>query len=664
MDLNLPLRASDTNNASRGSVNLKVGLAGQAISNHLRPQSAPAPAVQPSPAQTQPPAATPANPQAASADPPSNGPLPEGWEQRTDARGRVYFVDHNTRRTQWHRPTAVSAPVTAGGLPQGWEMRRDGRGRVYYVDHNTRTTTWRAPTQQTLMEQQQFENQRSNLSQMQAAHMLRTLNVGGAPQQGSGSAGDAMPPGWEQRTAPNGRPYFVYHPTRTTQWEDPRTQRGAVPTPAMPQGNLPAGWELRYTDQGRAYFVDHNTRTTTFEDPRGPSTGRADIPQYQRDFKYKLFYLRSQCPVLPHNCKIPVSRATLFQDSFNAVMAVRPDPATGQCLDLKRRLYIMFQGEEGLDYGGVSREWFFLLSHEMLNPMYCLFEYANPNNYSLQINPASFVNPEHLTYFRFVGRVVAMAIYHGKFIDNGFTLAFYKRMLGRPLVLKDVESVDAEYHKSLEWILSNEIDELDLEMTFEVDFETLGERKMHELKPGGAQIAVTDANKKEYVDLVVQWRLTRGVEKQTQEFLRGFGEVLPLHLLQVFDERELELLLIGLADFDAEEWQRNTVYRTYNKKSKPIVWFWEVVASMDNEKRARLLQFVTGSCRLPVGGFSELMGSNGPQLFCIEKAGTSAQLPRSHTCFNRLDLPPYKSKQDLEKKLLLAIEETQGFGLE
>ena len=79
-----------------------------------------------------------------------------------------------------------------------------------------------------------------------------------------------------------------------------------------------------------------------------------------------------------------------------------------QSQDLRRRLFVVFRGEEGLDYGGPAREWFFTLSHQMLNPMYCLFEYAGNSNYALEINPASGVNPEHLTYFRFVGRVIAM----------------------------------------------------------------------------------------------------------------------------------------------------------------------------------------------------------------------------------------------------------------
>jgi len=107
---------------------------------------------------------------------------------------------------------------------------------------------------------------------------------------------------------------------------------------------------------------------------------------------------------MPSHIKITMTRATLFEDSYHQIMRL---PA----YELRRRLYIIFRGEEGLDYGGVSREWFFLLSHEVLNPMYCLFEYANKNNYSLQINPASYVNPDHLQYFKFIGRFIAMVCF-------------------------------------------------------------------------------------------------------------------------------------------------------------------------------------------------------------------------------------------------------------
>ena len=122
----------------------------------------------------------------------------------------------------------------------------------------------------------------------------------------------------------------------------------------------------------------------------------------------------------------------------------------------------------GLDYGGVAREWFYLLSKEMFNPYYGLFEYSATDNYTLQINPNSGVcNEDHLLYFKFIGRVAGMAVYHGKLLDGFFIRPFYKMMLGKSIELKDMESVDTEYFNSLIWIREN--DPSELELTFQVD---------------------------------------------------------------------------------------------------------------------------------------------------------------------------------------------------
>ncbi|XP_047515956.1 E3 ubiquitin-protein ligase Su(dx) [Pieris napi] len=618
-------------------------------------------------------------------------PLPPGWEMRYDVYGRRYYVDHNTRSTSWERPQP---------LPTGWEVRRDGRGRVYYVDHNTRTTTWQRPDTERLARFQHWRGERRHVVAQGNQRFLyphpqpphppnqdheqeaagSSTNVAAPPPSTSGSSTanvstsatastsqasedglGALPAGWERRVQPDGRVYFVNHKNRTTQWEDPRTQGQEI---SALEEALPAGWEIRFTEEGTRYFVDHNTRTTTFQDPRpgapkGPQ-GAYGVPRaYERSFRWKLSQFRYLCQsnALPSHIKITLTRQTLFEDSYHQIMRL---PA----YELRRRLYIIFRGEEGLDYGGVSREWFFLLSHEVLNPMYCLFEYANKNNYSLQINPASYVNPDHLLYYKFIGRFIAMALYHGRFIYSGFTMPFYKRMLNKKLTMKDIESIDPEFYNSLVWIKDNDIDECGLEMWFSVDFEVLGQVIHHELKPSGDKERVTEANKEQYLQLVTQWRMSRGIEEQTTAFLDGFNEVVPLEWLKYFDERELELMLCGMQEVDVDDWQRNTIYRHYTRTSKQVAWFWQFVRQMDNEKRARLLQFVTGTCRVPVGGFAELMGSNGPQRFCIEKVGKDTWLPRSHTCFNRLDLPPYKSYEQLCEKLNFAIEETEGFGQE
>uniref|UniRef100_A0A4W5MES3 E3 ubiquitin-protein ligase n=1 Tax=Hucho hucho TaxID=62062 RepID=A0A4W5MES3_9TELE len=537
--------------------------------------------------------------------------------QRVDQNGRMYFVDHIEKRTTWDRPES---------LPSGWERRVDPMGRVYFVDHITRTTTWQRPTQESVRNYEEWQHQRSQLQG--AMQQFNQRFIFGLQDQQIAAANKEfdplgpLPHGWEKRTDTNGRVYFVHHTTRMTQWEDPRTQGLLNDKP------LPEGWEMRFTVDGIPYFVDHNRRTTTYIDPRTGKSSLENGPQitYVRDFKAKVQYFRFWCQQLsmPQHIKITVTRKTLFEDSFQQMMSFHPQ-------DLRRRLWIIFPGEEGLDYGGVAREWFFLLSHEVLNPMYCLFEYAGKDNYCLQINPASYINPDHLKYFKFIGRFIAMALFHGKFIDTGFSLPFYKRILNKPLALKDLESIDPEFYNSLIWIKDNNLEECGLEMYFSVDKEILGEVTTHELKPDGGNVLVTEENKEEYIRLVAEWRLSRGVEEQTQAFFEGFNEVLPQQYLQYFDAKELEVMLCGMQEIDLVDWQRHTIYRHYARSSKQILWFWQFVKEMDNEKRMRLLQFVTGTCRLPMGGFADLMGSNGPQKFCIEKVGKENWLPRSHT---------------------------------
>jgi E3 ubiquitin-protein ligase NEDD4 len=233
-------------------------------------------------------------------------------------------------------------------------------------------------------------------------------------------------------------------------------------------------------------------------------------------------------------------------------------------------------------------------------------------------------------------------------------------MLGKNIDLKDMESVDSEYYKSLLWIKENDPSGLDL--TFSVDEESLGHTTVHELKEGGANIPLDNTNKDEYIKCIIQWRFVGRVQQQMNAFLSGFNDLIPLSIVKIFDEHELELLMCGIQHIDVKDWKQNTLYKgDYHGNHIVIQWFWRVVLSFNNEMRARLLQFVTGTSRVPMNGFKELYGSNGPQLFTIEKWGTTDNFPRAHTCFNRLDLPPYESYQHLKDKLIKAIEGSQGF---
>ena len=137
----------------------------------------------------------------------------------------------------------------------------------------------------------------------------------------------------------------------------------------------------------------------------------------------------------------------------------------------------------------------------MFNPFYCLFEYSAHDNYTLQINPHSGINPEHLNYFKFIGRVVGLAIFHRRFLDSFFIGAFYKMMLRKKVQIQDMEGVDEEYHKNLTWTLDNDITDV-LDQTFSIDDEQFGETRTIDLKPNGRNIQVTNENKKEYVEYV------------------------------------------------------------------------------------------------------------------------------------------------------------------
>eukprot|EP01135_Chromosphaera_perkinsii_P010281 Nk52_evm23s2085 gene=Nk52_evmTU23s2085 len=590
-----------------------------------------------------------------------NAVLPEGWEARAAPSGRAYFCNHITRKTQWERPT-MPANMTCpsddeeGAMDSGLMMRRGSRIASNSHQHNNSAALIGDGSGASYSASSAGAGPSSSSSRRQQRQAVRRQYESRGCLYPTGGS---LPPGWERKVTALGQVYYLDHNTRTSTWHDPRQPR--VLTSSRDLGPLPTGWEMRQNAQGRNYFVDHNTQTTQFADPRlqppVPAEEDESVPQFQKDLKRKLGYIRSLLRAQPGQCDMVVRRQHIFEDSYKILNSLSADK-------LKRKLNIRFHKEEGLDYGGVSREWFYVLSHEMLNPYYGLFQYSRTDLYTLQINPGSYVNPDHLSYFMFVGRVIGMAVFHGYYIDGGFVMPFYKQMLGKPVGLEDMEFVDPEYYRSLKWVLENDVSEL--EAVFSVDHDTYGEIESKELKEGGANIPVTEENKEEYVNLVVQWRFRRGVSKQFTAFMKGFNDLIPMNLLSLFDEKELELVIGGLGEIDVDNWRKFTDYKHCKDTDEVVEWFWKAVASFDAEQKAKVLQFCTGTSRVPVNGFKDLQGSNGPRKFTIEvmSSVSGSKLPKSHTCFNRIDLPKYESFEQLREKLLKAVCETVGFGIE
>ncbi|KAF8948924.1 hypothetical protein BGZ47_001133 [Haplosporangium gracile] len=376
----------------------------------------------------------------------------------------------------------------------------------------------------------------------------------------------------------------------------------------------------------------------------------------KRNYFTQQLHKRNTARDLYGSLQMNVRREWVFMDSYSHWQARTGDEIKYSKLNVK------FHGEEGVDGGGVTREWFQVLARQMFNPDYAMFKTSAADKLTYQPNRASWVNPDHLLFFKFVGRVIGKAIYDGRLLDAYFTRSFYKHILGRPVDYRDVEAIDPEYYKSLVWMLENDITDI-VDETFSVETDDFGNKKTVDLKPNGRNIPLTEENKHEYVKYITEQKLTLAIKDQIHSFLLGFHEIIPAHLISIFNEQELELLISGLPDIDIDEWKNNAEYQNYTQSSPQILNFWRAVRSFDQTERAKLLQFVTGTSKVPLGGFAQLQGISGIQKFQIHKDFSSTKrLPSAHTCFNQLDLPEYETYEELRQQLLTAISEcSTGF---
>uniref|UniRef100_A0A9J7XLC7 HECT-type E3 ubiquitin transferase n=1 Tax=Cyprinus carpio carpio TaxID=630221 RepID=A0A9J7XLC7_CYPCA len=582
-------------------------------------------------------------------------------------------------------------------LPRGWEMKHDHTGKPFFVDHNCRATTFidpRLPLQNSrssglLAHRQHLSRQRSH----SAGEVADDSRSPSPPVQGRSSRNsqyqDLVPVAYNEKIVaflrqPNifeilqeRQPELVRNHSLREKVQFIRNEGSTGLARLSSDADLVMLLSL-FEEEVMSYVPPNALLLSSYShaspqsspgetshdpDSRTPrANARAPAP-YKRDFEAKLrsFYRKMETKGYgqgPGKVKLIIRRDHLLEDAFNQIMCYSRK-------DLQRsRLYVSFVGEEGLDYSGPSREFFFLVSRELFNPYYGLFEYSANDTYTVQISPMSAFVDNHHEWFRFSGRILGLALIHQYLLDAFFTRPFYKGLLRIPCDLSDLEFLDEEFHQSLQWMKDNDIEDM-LDLTFTVNEEVFGQITERELKPGGSGIPVSDKNKKEYIERMVKWRIERGVAQQTESLVRGFYEVVDVRLVSVFDARELELVIAGTAEIDLADWRSHTEYRGgYHDNHIVIRWFWAAVERFNNEQRLRLLQFVTGTSSIPYEGFASLRGSNGPRRFCVEKWGKVTSLPRAHTCFNRLDLPPYPSFSMLYEKMLTAVEETSTFGLE
>ncbi|KAL4141162.1 hypothetical protein PRNP1_014284 [Phytophthora ramorum] len=356
---------------------------------------------------------------------------------------------------------------------------------------------------------------------------------------------------------------------------------------------------------------------------------------------------------------LEIERDNLLHNSCEQLLWATPD-------QLHQSLRIKFANEPGVDAGGLVREWFTLMTKEVFDDATGLF-YRSGNGDGLMVNPASAeASVDHLMYYQAIGRFIGRALFEGILIDAHLALPVCKHILGIPITFSDLEFVDNDLYKNLKWLRDNTgVESLALDFTVNVD-QMSDKAKVVDLVPNGSNIPVTEENKMEYVNLRFKWIVANSISQQLGSLMQGLFSIIPKELISVFDHQELELLICGIPDIDVQDWKTHTIY-VGERDERAIAWFWNIVHEFTNEQKARLLQFTTGSARVPVQGFKALTMNDGRICpFAIQCVSADECLyPRAHTCFNRIDLPRYDAEKDLRIALSLVIQmEVTGFTIE
>ncbi|KAI9164541.1 putative E3 ubiquitin-protein ligase [Blastocladiella emersonii ATCC 22665] len=353
---------------------------------------------------------------------------------------------------------------------------------------------------------------------------------------------------------------------------------------------------------------------------------------------------QQQLPYLP----LKIRRASLVEDS----LAQLADPS----LDLKKRVRVSFVGEEGIDAGGLTKEWLLLLVKELFDPKYGMW--LTPAN-SAATDGGYWFNPGcgDLLEFFLTGVVLGLAVYHSTILDVPLAAPCFKKLLKHPVGLADLAELDAELARGLQQLLDYDQDDVEdvFCREFVGEYECYGETIRVPLVPNGASIPVTRANRKEYVAKLVEFKLTTSVARQYDSFASGFTRVLQGNALSLFRPEEIELLVRGSVDIDIAQIEITAEYEGWAESHRTVRDLWAVLAAFDPPMKRAFIKYLTGTDRVPSTGVTV-------KVTCLADTD-SDRLPIAHTCFNQLGLYAYATRDKLRDKLVTAVLESEGFGI-
>ncbi|KAH8927887.1 ubiquitin-protein ligase E3A [Atractiella rhizophila] len=346
-----------------------------------------------------------------------------------------------------------------------------------------------------------------------------------------------------------------------------------------------------------------------------------------------------------------VRRDHVMQDSINQI-------ASASQLDLRKQLKVQFSGEEGIDAGGLKKEWFLIISRELFDPQFGMFTYDEESRLCW-FNPATMESPDE---YYLVGVLIGLAVLNCSVLaDIPLPLGCYKKLLGIPVDLDDLAQFNPGLARGLKQLLNYEDDDLEdvFCRTFVGEHEAWGEVVSTPLIKNGDKIVVTKENRQLYVDRLTSFILTESIVNQFEHFKRGFDSVSrPSAALSLLRGEELELLIRGsIEELNIHDLRASTHHEGFSTLDAHAVEdFWDFFGKLAPERQRKLLAFITGSDRIPATGIS------GVQMKLVH-GKDATRLPQARTCFNLLTLPTYPSREIFEEKMNRAIDESQGFGL-
>lgn len=412
--------------------------------------------------------------------------------------------------------------------------------------------------------------------------------------------------------------------------------------------SLPQGWvELWDPVSEYVYFHESSSTTIQWEHPAGANI---DDPELRfRTLRFRLLHRLYQRLPPAQNVethKIYLNRKKLVQDSYREVGLLKKEQLCG-------KFNVHFEGESGIDSGGITTEWYHLLTKALFQPEAKLVICTEAcSRYSLMPAPriAGDDRRWHLDRCFMLGRIMAKAVYDKRVVNTPFCTYIYKHLLGIPPDMDDLRQVDPVYHQSLEWMLHHEISDI-IFQPFTVHDKNEIE---HDLIPGGSHVDVTDANKHEYVEKVVEWLLTKSVSDEMERICAGFHELFPVDELNEFTVAYLEHLINGSEEIPVSELRGAARYANgFSARSKAVQYFWAFMEGASPSKQAAILAFATGSSKMPLEPLS---------MQIVKSQEGCDALPTSHTCFQQLVIPDYESLQQLEEKFEVALDHAQHGG--